>query len=203
MALGHGAWLSRCASWCGRAWTGATALAAVPNSTARRPARHLTRPQRHAATSKHEVTFGLGFAVQPSAPKHLPRPLAPLASPLSRDPTSDVLRVRLYDEDMGKSDDDLGLAMMGLADLQGMGGGSRTFTLPLRGGCLGRGVGCSARLMTRHGRLPTAPDQTVCCAVPCPTAPAQAPARARAPRWSCLCGCCRSRTPTPPRWRRW
>ncbi len=62
-----------------------------------------------------------------------------------------MLRVRLYDEDLGKSDDDLGLAMMGLADLQGTAGASRTFTLPLRGGCAGRGAGFAARLFCTTG----------------------------------------------------
>ncbi|GFR46346.1 hypothetical protein Agub_g7918, partial [Astrephomene gubernaculifera] len=58
-----------------------------------------------------------------------------------RDPRTEVLRVRLYDEDPGpKSDDELGTAMMWLGGLlealegqgQGAGGEARTVTLPLR-----------------------------------------------------------------------
>ncbi|GFR44840.1 hypothetical protein Agub_g6182, partial [Astrephomene gubernaculifera] len=77
-----------------------------------------------------------------------------------RDPRTEVLRVRLYDEDPGpKSDDELGIAMMGLGVLlegqgeeqeaggEGAGGKARTVTLPLRGS--GAGSGASVTLRVR------------------------------------------------------
>ncbi len=39
----------------------------------------------------------------------------------------------MYDEDMGKSDEDLGTAMLGLGVLAGTKGRRQSFTLPLRG----------------------------------------------------------------------
>lgn len=99
-----------------------------------------------------------------------------------RDPTSDVLRVRLYDEDMGKSDDDLGLAMMGLADLQGMGGGSRTFTLPLRGPGAGQGatVELSVRLLSFADADPSEVAALVTQRTTAPSPPAMAGLQAAA-----------------------
>lgn len=57
-------------------------------------------------------------------------------------------------------------------------------------------------VLTRHGLVPTAPVTPFAAPPPVPLH-LQAPARVRAPRWSWLCGCCHSPTPTPPRWRRW
>ncbi|KAG2428849.1 hypothetical protein HYH02_014261 [Chlamydomonas schloesseri] len=64
-----------------------------------------------------------------------------------KDPAADVLRVRLYDEDLGKSDEDLGTAMLGLAALAGSKGRRQSFTLPLRGA--GSGNGASVTLRAR------------------------------------------------------
>ncbi len=39
----------------------------------------------------------------------------------------------MYDADVGKSDDELGIAMMGLGEMVGSKGAPKLFTLPLRG----------------------------------------------------------------------
>ncbi|KXZ45677.1 hypothetical protein GPECTOR_52g74 [Gonium pectorale] len=62
-----------------------------------------------------------------------------------RDPATDVVRLRLFDADLVKSDDDLGLAMLGLGSLVGSGGEEQTFTLPLRGPGAGSGATVTVR----------------------------------------------------------
>ncbi|EFJ45180.1 hypothetical protein VOLCADRAFT_94625, partial [Volvox carteri f. nagariensis] len=87
-----------------------------------------------------------------------------------KDPASEVLRVRLYDEDIGKSDDDLGVAMVGLAELVDSKGVSKTFTLPLRG--TGAGSGASVTLRCQLLSFADAdPDQVTALTSTVTTAP--------------------------------
>ncbi|GIL50703.1 hypothetical protein Vafri_6817 [Volvox africanus] len=89
-----------------------------------------------------------------------------------KDPATDILRVRLFDKDLGKSDDDLGVAMMGLGELVGTHGMAKTFTLPLRG----PGAGSGGTVTLRCRLLPFAdanPDDVTALTSTVTTAPSQ------------------------------
>ncbi|GLC42478.1 hypothetical protein PLESTB_001102700 [Pleodorina starrii] len=76
-----------------------------------------------------------------------------------KDPAADVLRVRLYDEDLAKSDDDLGLSMLGLGELADSQGEIKTYTLPLRGA--GAGTGATVTLRCQLLSFSDAPPEEV------------------------------------------